>query len=66
MEALLAIAMLCNGLTGGFFGAKDATILKCQQDYIACYEQKLVTTTPPASEDPKVWLGKLKDCVKEK
>lgn len=68
MEALLAIAALCAISAGGPFVSMekaDRYQLKCQQDYISCYEKKLALEVPE-SQDVKVWQGKLKSCVTEK
>ena len=64
MEALLAIAMLCQIHAGGFHSLKevDQYQSRCQKSYIACYESKM--PAPPA--DPSKWVGILKDCVKER
>lgn len=61
MGALMAIAMLCQVSGANYtFKSRDAYQLKCQQDYIKCYEKKL---DPTAQES---WVGGLKDCVKER
>ena len=68
MEALYAIALLCHVVSGSPFVALadvDKYQLKCQQEYISCYEKKMALEVPP-SQDPKVWVGKLKSCVVER
>lgn len=69
MEALLAIAMLCQvsaqSVLGGLDGV-DRHQLSCQQKYIKCYEEKLSKEDKAGQIDPKVWYGKLKSCVLER
>lgn len=66
MEALYAIALLCQVASCGLFCDVDEYQLKCQKSYIQCYEKKLNKEAPPSDQDPKVWFGRLKDCVKER
>lgn len=67
MEALLALAMLCQVSVGSPFTTLkkvDQYQLKCQQEYIACYEKKLAEAPEPTN--PNAWIGKLKSCVAER
>lgn len=66
MEALLAIAYLCNIAGCGLFCSVEERQLECQKKYISCYEAKLADVPAPDDQDPKVWFGRLKDCVKER
>lgn len=69
MEALYAIALLCQVFSGSPFNSlkeNDKYQLRCQQEYIQCYEEKLATLPDPQSQDPKVWFGRLKACVSER
>lgn len=68
MEALYAIAMLCAVSVGTPFSSLkkvDAYQLRCQQEYVKCYEEKM-KEPPVDNNDPKVWVGKLKSCVAER
>lgn len=66
MEALMAIALICQVHCSGFLGiscsksAVDSYQKACQKALIACYESKF--PVPPPQQDQ--WVGGLKDCIK--
>lgn len=69
MDALVAIAMLCQVGAGNYnLSYADSRQLRCQKELIQCYSKKLETTeiTPKSSSEDealRLWKGPLKDCV---
>lgn len=64
MEALIAIAALCQIASGAAYSLKqvDAHQLTCQKYYTICYDKK----GGGVGKEERAWIGPLKDCINER